>query len=83
VRGTRAEARAHLQTPVEGLATEDLGVDGALEFRQTVEALLSRPTRQPIQVAIEPSDVTVCACRDVDDDLPRRHDISHFCASRL
>ncbi|MGE5834079.1 MAG: hypothetical protein ACM4AI_06340 [Acidobacteriota bacterium] len=41
VRGARAEARAHLKTPVEGLAAEDLGVDGPLELRETVEALWS------------------------------------------
>jgi hypothetical protein len=35
VHGTFTEARAHLQTPVEGLAAEDLGIGGALEFRET------------------------------------------------
>jgi hypothetical protein len=35
VHGISTEARAHLQTPVEGLAAEDLGIDGALEFRET------------------------------------------------
>src|SRR5215472_10707872 len=39
VHGIRTEARAHLQTSVEGLAAEDLGIGRALEFRETVEAL--------------------------------------------
>src|SRR5215470_13755017 len=39
VHGICTEARAHLQTPVEGLAAEDLGIGGALEFREAVEAL--------------------------------------------
>src|SRR5260370_5703520 len=41
VHGIRAEARAHLQTPGEGLASEALGIGGALEFPETVQALCS------------------------------------------
>jgi len=73
MRGAGAEARAELQTPIEGLATENLGVDGALEFRETVEALWGRPFRQPIEVAIEPSDEAVRARCDVYDDFSRGH----------
>src|SRR5215510_4942766 len=57
VHGTSTEARAHLQTPVEGLAAEDLGIGGALECRETVETPWSRPFRQPIEIAIRPSHV--------------------------
>jgi hypothetical protein len=46
MRGAYTEARAELQTSIEGLATENFGVGGALEFRETVEALGSRPFRQ-------------------------------------
>jgi hypothetical protein len=35
VHGICTEARAHLQTSVEGLAAEDLGIGGALEFGET------------------------------------------------
>ena len=38
VHGICTEAPAHLQTPVEGLAAEDLGIGGPLDFRETVEA---------------------------------------------
>jgi hypothetical protein len=61
------EARAHLQATVEGLAAKDLGIGGALEFRQTVEAFWSWPFRQPIEIAIGSSNVAVSARRDVDD----------------
>ena len=43
---------AHLQTPDEGLATEDLGIRGALEFREAVEALWSRPLGQLTRFAV-------------------------------
>src|SRR5262245_55714228 len=48
------EVRSHLDAQVEGLATEDLGIDGARKFRQTVEAFWSRPARQPIEIAVRP-----------------------------
>src|SRR5262245_21974520 len=69
VHGACAEARAHLQTPVKGLAAEYLGIDGALEFRETVEALWSRPFSQPIEIAIRSSHVAVRARRNIHDDL--------------
>jgi len=69
VHGSRTEARAHLQTPVEGLTAEDLGIGGALEFWETVEALWRRPFRQPIEIAIWSSHVAVHARRNVHDDF--------------
>ena len=72
--GIRTEARAHLQTPIEGLAAEDLGIGGALEFRETVKALWSRPFRQPIEIAIGSSNVAIHAGRDIDDDFSLCHD---------
>src|SRR5512142_1037921 len=60
----RAELRPQLKTPLEGLAAEDLGINGALEFRDAVEALWSRPFRQPIEIAVRSSDVAVRAGRD-------------------
>src|SRR5947207_7379660 len=69
VHGTFTEARAQLETPVEGLAAEDLGIDGALEFRQTVEALWSRPFGQPIEIAIRASHVAVCTGGDIHDNF--------------
>jgi hypothetical protein len=74
VHGICTEARAHLQTPVEGLAAEDLGIGGALEFRETVEALWSWPFRQPIEIAIGSSHVAVRARRNIDDDFSLWHD---------
>ena len=71
--GICTEARAHLQTPVEGLAAEDLGIGGALEFRETVEALWSRPFRQPIEIAIGSSHVAIRARRNIHDDSSLRH----------
>ena len=70
---SRTEARAHLQTHVEGLAAEDLGIGGALEFRETVEALWSRPFRQPIEIAIGSSHVAIRARRNIDDDFSIWH----------
>src|SRR5215472_88629 len=64
VHGICTEARAHLQTPVEGFAAEDFGIGGALEFRETVEALWSWPFRQPIEIAISSSHVAVRARRN-------------------
>jgi len=74
VHGACTEARTHLKTPVEGLAAEDLGIGGALEFRETVEALWSRPFRQPIEIAIGSSHVAVRARRNIDDDFSLWHD---------
>jgi hypothetical protein len=73
VHGSRTEARAHLQTPVKGLTAEDLGIGGALEFRETVEALWSRPFRQPIEIAIWSSHVAVRARRNIHDDFSLWH----------
>jgi hypothetical protein len=73
MRGTRTEAGAQLQTPIEGLAAENLGVGGAFEFRQTVKALDRRPFRQLIEIAIESSDEAVCTRRYVHDDLSLAH----------
>src|SRR5216684_7702367 len=73
VHGICTEARAHLQTPVEGLAAEDLGIGGALEFRETVEALWSWPFRQPIEIAIWSSHVAVRARRNIHDDFSLWH----------
>src|SRR5262249_49685911 len=75
VHGTFSEAPTQLQTAVEGLAAEDLSIDGALEFRETVEALWSRPFRQPVEIAIGSSHVAVRAGRDIDDDFSLWHDI--------
>src|SRR5215472_6876171 len=75
VHGIRTEARAHLQTPVEGLAAEDLGIGGALEFRETVEALWSRPFRQPVEISIASSHVAVRARRNIHDEFSLGHDI--------
>jgi hypothetical protein len=69
VHGACTEARAQLKAAVVGLATEDLGIDGALEFRQTVEALRSRPFRQPIEIAIGSSHVAVRARRKIHYDF--------------
>src|SRR5215472_1429974 len=74
VHGIRTEARAHLQTSVEGLAAEDLGIGGALEFRETVEALWSWAFRQPIEIAIGSSHVAIRARRNIDDDFSLLHD---------
>ena len=65
---TCAERRTHVYTKVERLAAENLGIDGAREFRQTVEAFGRRPIRQPIEIAIRSSDVAVGARRNVDND---------------
>src|SRR5262249_12850558 len=73
VHGICTKARAHLQTPVEGLAAEDLGIGGARELRETVETPWSRPFRQPIEIAIRPSHVAVRARRDIDDDFSLWH----------
>jgi hypothetical protein len=73
VHGICTEMRAHLQTPVEGLAAEDLGIGGALEFRETVEALWSWPFRQPIEIAIGSSHEAVRARRKIDDDFSLWH----------
>src|SRR5262249_37436981 len=67
--GICTKARAHLQAPIEGLAAEDLGVGGALELRETVETPWSWPLRQPIEIAIRSSQVTVRARCDIDDDF--------------
>ena len=74
VDGICTEARAHLQTPVEGLAAKYLGIGGALEFRETVEAAWSRPFGQPIEIAIASSHVAVRARRNVHDDFSLCHD---------
>ncbi len=63
--GLCTEPSAHLQTPVEGLAAENLGVRGALEFRQTVKTLWSRSFGQPTEIAIGPSHVAVRARRNI------------------
>src|SRR5947209_6818728 len=73
VHGPCTEACAHLETPVEGLAAEDFGIGGALEFRQTVEALWSRPIRQPIEIAVWTRHVAVRARRNIHDDLSLCH----------
>jgi hypothetical protein len=73
VHGICTEARAHLQTPVKGLAAEDLGIGGALEFRETVEALWSRPFRQPIEIAIGSSHVAIRARRNIHNDSSLWH----------
>jgi hypothetical protein len=67
------EARAHLDAPVECLTAEDLGIDGPRKLGQTVEALWSRPARQPVETAIGAGDVAVSARRDVDDNLSSSH----------
>jgi len=74
VHGTFAEAGPHLQTPVVGLAAEDLGIAGALEFRETIEAFWSWPFRQPIEIAIGSSHLAVRARRNIDDDFSHWHD---------
>ena len=71
----RAKARAHLHTQVEGLAAENLGVNGARKFRQTVEALWGRTSCQPIKIAIGSSDVAVRAGRNIDDDFSLWHNV--------
>jgi hypothetical protein len=73
VQGTFTEARAQLETSVEGLTAKDLGIDGALEFRETIEALWSRPFRQPGEIAIGSSYVAVRAGRNIDDDFSLWH----------
>jgi len=83
VHGICTEARAHLQTPVEGLAAEDLGIGGALEFRETVEALWSRPFRQPIEIAIWSSHVAVRARRNIHDDFSLWHAPPSLAASHF
>jgi len=74
VDGICTEARTHLQTLVEGLAAEDLGIGGALEFRETVKALWSWAFRQPIEIAIGSSHVAIRARRNIDDDFSLLHD---------
>ncbi len=74
VDGICSEARAHLQTPVEGLAAEDLGVGGALEFRESIKAVGSWPFRQPIEIAIRSSHVAVRARGNVHDDFSLWHE---------
>ena len=74
VHGACTEARAHLQTPVEGLAAENLGVGGALEFREAVEALWGWTFREPIEITIGSSHVTVRAGCNIDDDFSLLHD---------
>src|SRR5262245_19347741 len=76
VPGTCTEARAQLPTPVERLAAENLGIDGALKVRQTVEAFWSRPFCEPIEIAVGPGHVAVRARRDVHDGFSLGH---HAC----
>jgi hypothetical protein len=62
-----AEVRPHLDTQVECLSTENLRVHRAHEFWQTVETFRRRTIRQPVDVAVRSSDVTISARRDVND----------------
>ena len=80
--GAGSEAGAQLEAPLERLATEDLGVDGALEFRETVEVPRRRPGGQPVEVAIRARHEAVGARRDVHDDLAPRHS-GNFSAARI
>src|SRR5215472_16371364 len=64
VQRTCTEARTHLQTPVESLATEDLDIRRQLEFREAVKALWSWSFRKPIEIAIGSSHITVRARRN-------------------
>ena len=68
-----AEVRAHLDTQVESLSTENLRVDRAHEFWQAVKTFRRRPIRQPVDVAVRSSDVTISTRRDVNDDFSLRH----------
>jgi hypothetical protein len=43
------------------------------KLRETVEALWSLPSRQPIEIAIYPSDIAVRARGDIDYDLSLWH----------
>ena len=63
------ERCAHLDTQVERLAAEELGVDRARKFWHAVEPFRGGPTREPVEAAVGPGDVAVSACCDVDDDL--------------
>src|SRR5437660_2170478 len=78
-----AEVRAHLDTQVESLSTENLRVDRAHEFWQTVKTFRRRPIRQPLDVAVRASDVTISARRDVNDDFSLRHRSPFPVLSRL
>jgi hypothetical protein len=64
-----AEVRAEFETPVECLATDDLGVDRANELRHTVEPFRGRPAREPVEVSVGAGNVAVSACCDMDDNL--------------
>ena len=63
------KVRAHPDTQIESVSTENLGVDGAHEFRQTVKSFRRRPICQPVEIAVRSSDVTISARRNVNDDL--------------
>jgi len=82
VQSTFTEARAHLQTPVEGFAAQDLGIGGALELRETVETLGSWPFCQPIEIAIGSSHEAVGARRNIDNDFSLWHDTPQRSVSR-
>src|SRR5258708_7467047 len=65
----RAEGCAHLDTQVQGLATEELGVGRARGLRHAVDPFRGGPTREPVQAAGGAGGVAVSACCDMDDDL--------------
>src|SRR5919204_498152 len=50
VRVMPSVARSKLQTTLEGLAAENLGINRALEFGQAVKPFWRGPPRQPIKI---------------------------------
>ena len=77
------EARAHLDTQVECLSAENLRVDRAHEFWQTIKTFRRRTIRQPVDVSVRSSDVTISARRDVNDDFSLRHGCPFLVVSRV
>src|SRR5439155_491613 len=48
----RAKGCAHVDTHVEGLAPEELGIDRAREFGHAVEPFRGGPAREPVEAAV-------------------------------
>src|SRR5438876_4859682 len=65
----RVELRPHAQAHLVGLPTKQLRVDRPHESVHAIETFGSGAGRQPFEITVSTRDVTVCAGRDVDDDL--------------
>src|SRR5260221_4324990 len=67
--GRRVELRPHAQAHLIGLPAKQLRVDRLHEGVHAIETFGSGAGRQPFEITVSTRDITVCAGRDVDDDL--------------